>query len=243
MTAPQPGTAEVASGSRWRSPLAGRRFDTTVEVRPYLAAHAYLLGSFNAFHAMGGFHRLRLSWRIFGHDRVNDEIARVRTVLAKWGYQLGREDDQLLPNVVCQLFLFNRSPHLEDLNTELFDRFRGDRRSPSLGAVGEQVARGAFPPVPGQGSVGWANDRTRRTSGVDGQWRDSVVQWSPRGGSSWRCSRGTQPSTAGGRWVRMRARDALTSRTIACAPAGRSRPATLLRQVGVGPETCRTPRR
>lgn len=97
------------------------------EVRPYLAAHAYLLGSFNEFHAMGGFHRLRLSWRIFGQDRVNAEIARVRAVLARWGYQLGREDDQLLPNVVCQLFLFNRSPHLEDLGTDLFDRFRGDR--------------------------------------------------------------------------------------------------------------------
>lgn len=220
MTSPQPRTAEVVSGSRWRSPLAGRRFDTTVEVRPeegiaiqelgvgnlrrlrrhdasapgwrvirrllrpvdtvnagldspptphrrramldvvavllvrsadlgrafwgwtteewvsllgrdqpefcrhapawagdevrpYLAAHAYLLGSFNEFHVMGGFHRLRLSWRIFGQDRVNAEITRIRAVLAQWGYQLGREDDTLLPNVICQLFLFNRSPHLK----------------------------------------------------------------------------------------------------------------------------------
>lgn len=97
------------------------------EVCPYLAAHAYLLGSFSEFHRLGSFHRLILSWRIFGRDRVDGEMTRVRAVLGEWGYQLGREDDSLLPMVLCQLFLFNRSPHLEDLSTELFDRFRGDR--------------------------------------------------------------------------------------------------------------------
>jgi integrase len=97
------------------------------EVRPYLAAHAYLVSSFTEFHQLGSFQRLTLSWRIFGRDRVNDEIARVRTVLAEWGYRLGDDDDTLLPMVLCQLFLLNRSPHLEDLNTALFDRFRHDR--------------------------------------------------------------------------------------------------------------------
>jgi hypothetical protein len=29
--------------------------------------------------------------------------------------------------VLCQLFLLNRSPHLADLSTELFDRVRRDR--------------------------------------------------------------------------------------------------------------------
>lgn len=36
------------------------------EVRPYLAAHAYLLGSFTEFHLLGSFQRLTLSRRIFG---------------------------------------------------------------------------------------------------------------------------------------------------------------------------------
>ncbi|MFI6777503.1 tyrosine-type recombinase/integrase [Nocardia sp. NPDC050412] len=97
------------------------------EVRPYLAAQAYLLGSFSEFHRLGSFQRLTLSWRIFGRDRVDGEIARVRKVLAQWGYQLGRDDDVLLPAVLCPLLLFNRSPHLEDLDTELFDRFRTHR--------------------------------------------------------------------------------------------------------------------
>jgi len=34
------------------------------EVRPYLAAHAYLLGRFSEFHLLGSFQRLTLSWRI-----------------------------------------------------------------------------------------------------------------------------------------------------------------------------------
>jgi hypothetical protein len=97
------------------------------EVRPYLAAHAHLLGSFTEFHRLGSFQRLTLSWRIFGRDRVNGEIIRVRAVLAEWGYRLGREDDTLLPMVICQLFLLNRSPHLEELSTDLFDRVRTDR--------------------------------------------------------------------------------------------------------------------
>jgi integrase len=97
------------------------------EVRPYLAAHACLLGSFSEFHRLGGFQRLTLSWRVFGRERVTEEIARLRGPLAGWGYRLGRDDDQLLPSVVCQLFLLNRSPHSEDLSTELFNRVRDER--------------------------------------------------------------------------------------------------------------------
>lgn len=57
--------------------------------------------------------------RIFGRDRVSGEIDRVRKVLAEWGYRLGHGDDTLLPMVTCQLFLLNRSPHVEELGTEL----------------------------------------------------------------------------------------------------------------------------
>ncbi|MBF6066402.1 hypothetical protein IU500_36340 [Nocardia terpenica] len=50
------------------------------EVHPYLAAHAYLLGSFVEFDRLGSFQRLTLSWRVFGKGRVNDEITRLRAV-------------------------------------------------------------------------------------------------------------------------------------------------------------------
>ena len=105
------------------------------EVRPFLAAHAYLLGSFTEFHQLGSFQQLTLSWRIFSR-----EIDRVRKVLAEWGYRLGSDDDTLLPMVLSQLFLLNRSPHLDEFGTELFDRvcrdgLRGGARLNTVHAV------------------------------------------------------------------------------------------------------------
>jgi integrase len=100
-------------------------------VRPYLAAHAFLLGGFTAFHQLGSFSRLALAWRVFGRDRVDGEIARIRSVLSGWGYRLGRDGDQMLPMVACQVLLLNRSPHLEDLGTELFERVRRERLLPA----------------------------------------------------------------------------------------------------------------
>ena len=101
-------------------------------VRPYLAAHAFLLGGFTAFYRLGSFSRLTLAWRVFGRDRVDGEVRRIRAVLDGWGYQLGRDDDTVLPMVACQVFLLNRSPHIEDLTTELFERIRGERLLPDL---------------------------------------------------------------------------------------------------------------
>ncbi|MGP3943716.1 site-specific integrase [Streptomyces sp. 6N106] len=146
------------------------------EVRPYLAAHAYLLGSFNEFHQLGSFQRLTLSWRIFGRDRVTIEIARVRTVLGAWGYQLGQADDTLLPSVTCQLSLFNRSPHLEDMDTALFDRVRRERllegaQLHTLHALQTAVAALGFcdPPLP---STGRHSARATGGAKIWEQWAD-----------------------------------------------------------------------
>ncbi|WP_411130391.1 tyrosine-type recombinase/integrase [Streptomyces sp. x-19] len=146
------------------------------EVRPYLAAHAYLLGSFNEFHQLGSFQRLTLSWRIFGRDRVTGEFARIRTVLGAWGYQLGEDDDTLLPSVACQLFLLNRSPHLEDLDTALFDRVRRDRllegaRLNTLHALQRAVAELGFCDPPLQ-STGRHSARATGGAKVWEQWAD-----------------------------------------------------------------------
>jgi hypothetical protein len=62
---------------------------------------------------------------------VDGEIGRIRLVLAGWGCRLGRVDDQLLPMVACQVLLLNRSPHLEDLSTELLERVRRERLLPA----------------------------------------------------------------------------------------------------------------
>jgi integrase len=148
------------------------------EVRPYLAAHAYLVDSFTEFHRLGSFQRLTLSWRIFGHERVDGEIMRIRAVLAEWDYQLGRDDDKLLPLVVCQLFLFNRSPHLEDLTTALFDRFRHGRllegtRLNTLYAVQRVVSALGFCEPPQRRTGG----HSARATGGAPVWEQWVDRW------------------------------------------------------------------
>ncbi|MFF9193572.1 tyrosine-type recombinase/integrase [Streptomyces sp. NPDC014779] len=148
------------------------------EVRPYLAAHAYLLGSFNEFHRLGSFQRLTLSWRVFGRGLVTSEIARIRAVLTSWGYQLGRDDDTLLPMVVCQLLLLNRSPHLEDLDTSLFDRVRSEKmlagsQRHTLHATQRAVAELGFcdPPQPITGR------QSARATGGAKTWEQWVDRW------------------------------------------------------------------
>jgi integrase len=147
------------------------------EVRPYLAAHAFLLGGFSEFHRLGSFQRLVLCWRIFGRDRVDAELGRLRQVLAGWGYQLGRADDTLLPLTVAQLMLANRSPHLEDMGTDLFDRVReqrllGGARLNTVHAVQRVVAELGFC----NGPAG----RTARPAARAGGGAEVWQQWADR---------------------------------------------------------------
>lgn len=148
------------------------------EVRPYLAAHAYLVGSFTDFHRLGSFQRLTLARRIFGCDRVRDEIARIRAVLAEWGYHLGSDEDKLLPMVACQLFLLNRSPHVDELTTDLFDRVRCDRllhgvQLNTLHAVQRAVAHLGFCDAP---TLGTGRHSTRASGGPEA-WVRWVERW------------------------------------------------------------------
>jgi integrase len=147
-------------------------------VRPYLAAHAFLLGGFTAFYRLGSFSRLTLAWRVFGRARVDGEIGRIRSVLAGWGYRLGRDDDQLLPMVACQMLLLNRSPHLEDLGTALFERVRRERLLPAargntLHAMQRAVAELGFcdPPRPATGR------HSARAAGGAREWAAWADRW------------------------------------------------------------------
>jgi integrase len=146
-------------------------------VRPYLAAHAFLLGGFTAFGQLGSFSRLTLAWRVFGRDRVDGEIGRIRSVLAGWGYRLGSQDDTL-PMVACQVFLLSRSPHLEELGTAVSDRIRSEQllrggRLNTLHAMQRAVAYLGFcdPPPPRAGR------RPDRASGGPAEWARWVDRW------------------------------------------------------------------
>ncbi|MET8630907.1 hypothetical protein ABZW30_45725 [Kitasatospora sp. NPDC004669] len=93
-------------------------------VRPYVAAYGYLLCGFTDFDRLGPFNRLALTWRVFGTEPVDRSIQQVTDVLGRWGYRIGRGEDQRLPTVLCQALLLNRSPLLEDLTTDAFARLR-----------------------------------------------------------------------------------------------------------------------
>jgi integrase len=148
------------------------------EVRPYLAAHAYLIGGFTAFHELGSFQRLTLAHRIFSQKHVEAEIARIRAVLAGWGYRLGDEQDTLLPMVACQVFLLAGSPHLEDLNTELFERMRAEKMLPAsrgntLYAMQRAVAALGFCDPPASRTGGY----NRMADGGPELWQQWVDRW------------------------------------------------------------------
>jgi integrase len=146
--------------------------------RPYLAAHAYLIGGFTAFHELGSLQRLTLAHRIFSQKQVGAEVSRVREVLAGWGYRVGDEQDTLLPMVACQVFLLAGSPHLEDLDTRLFERMRAEKMLPAsrgntLYALQRAVAALGFcdPPASRTGRHSQAAD------GGPAEWQHWVERW------------------------------------------------------------------
>jgi hypothetical protein len=93
-------------------------------IRPYITAYAYLLTGFTAFDRIGNFDKRPVAWRVFGRETVDGCIDRISDVLGTWGYRTrGAHDDRLRP-VICMALLLNRSPLLEDLTTEAFERLR-----------------------------------------------------------------------------------------------------------------------
>ena len=149
------------------------------EVRPCLAAHAFLLGDFRDFHELGRFQRLTLTRLIFGADVVNGEITRARAVLATWGYRLGEPNDQLLPIVLSLVLLHNGSPYLEDVTTAVFDSVREARmltgaRANSLYALQRAVAELGFCEAPARRT----GRHVARAGGGAGPWEAWADRWS-----------------------------------------------------------------
>ena len=86
---------------------------------PLLASYAYLLGGFTDFHRLGPFNRLTWPGAVFGKAPV--EESRGRHVARSWAAGATGSAEarhQRLPTVLCQAFLLNRSPLLEDMGTE-----------------------------------------------------------------------------------------------------------------------------
>jgi hypothetical protein len=151
------------------------------QVRPHLAAVAYLLGCFQDIPALGTISSVTLPREVFGRFRGNDSIHTAVGAITAWGYGAGRAYD--LRTTLGVLFLANRSPDLRDLTVSFLEEQRRlsntSRRSGSiltlskvlmtLGLTGRALSH---PPQ---------SDRVKAMVGVcDGvpsQWLEWVEKW------------------------------------------------------------------
>ncbi len=147
-------------------------------IRPYITSYAYLLSGFTAFHQLGNVDKLPVAWRVFGRDAVDHAIKRIGEVLGTWGYRSGRPHDDRLPTVICLALLLNRSPLLEGLTTDAFERLR---QHPALArwhigtlhGIQRAVATLGFCEPPSMSKFG----SMPKIEGTPAKWADWVERW------------------------------------------------------------------
>jgi hypothetical protein len=128
---------------------------------PYVTSCAYLVGGFTAFRSIGPLDKLAVARRVFGKDQADEAMQRITNVLGRWGYRIGRAKDQRLPAALGLALLLNRSPRLEDLTTDVFQRLRshpGLSRGQAGALLGIQKAVASLsfcdpPPAPAHGTM------------------------------------------------------------------------------------------
>ena len=146
-----------------------------------LLSAAYLLCDYHEVHALGKYDRVALAYRVFGRDRVDAEVSRVLAMLLQWGYS--RFSRSGMRMAMCEVFIENRSPRLEDITYEVLDRLRVDgERFNRVRSCIHRLSRalaglGIIPRALGMwgdgcnGVHGWA------TTGVFPQWTSYVERW------------------------------------------------------------------
>ncbi|MCX4398156.1 MULTISPECIES: site-specific integrase [unclassified Streptomyces] len=146
--------------------------------RSFLIAYAYHLGPVGIVTSAGRLNRAMLAARVFGHDLVDQGVGHIRAVLSQWGYQYGRDDSKGITSVVCQLFLINRSPHVEDFTTALFERVRSeDLLTPGIRALVYPVQRAVAFLGFCDGPPRVVTSSVMKTTDVPPVWGEWVERW------------------------------------------------------------------
>ena len=146
-----------------------------------LLCAAYLLCDYHEVHALGKYDRVALAYRVFGQNRVDAELARVLAVLVQWGYS--RFSRSGMRMALCEVFIENRSPRLEDITYELLDRLRVDgERYDRVRSCIHRLSRvlfglGIIPRALGVWGEGYHGVRGWATAGVSPQWTSYVERW------------------------------------------------------------------
>jgi integrase len=117
-----------------------RRYKPRGNVRPHLMAVSYLLCDFAALRAIGAFIRPYFAGKVFGDTIVKAGIKTISDELLRWGYT-DRQIAHDVPRALCEAFLLNRTPHLEDLTTEVFLQIRENPMPQSINTALVAVSR------------------------------------------------------------------------------------------------------
>jgi integrase len=103
-------------------------------------AVGYLLGDFVALHAIGKFKRVGFASKVFGEEVVNIGVKKISDELLRWGYS-NHQIAHHVPRALCEAFLVNRSPRIEDLTTEVFVQIRNNAMPQSINSAVVVVSR------------------------------------------------------------------------------------------------------
>ena len=91
--------------------------------RQHFIAVSYLLGGITDLRIFGYFVHTAFAAKVFGTEMVHSAIQQICNELLRWG--CGEDRVKLLiPNALCEAFLLNCSPQLEDLTTEVLETVR-----------------------------------------------------------------------------------------------------------------------
>lgn len=158
-----------------------REAGARIYARNGLLSVAYLLCNYHEVHAFGKYDRVVLASRVFGRDRVDVELERVHTMLLQWGYsRLSRSGMRM---ALCEVFIENRSPRLEDITYELLDRLRsGDKRYKRVRGCIHRLSRalvglGIISRPLGVWGGGYNGVQGWATAGVSPAWTSYVERW------------------------------------------------------------------
>jgi integrase len=106
----------------WRNALA-----CYAHYRPHVLLVGYLLCGVNQLHELvASYLQYPFAVKVFGRQAVDRSVGRVYTVLTAWGYQHSEANRRKLQRASCEVLLWNQSPHLEDLTSEVLDAVLAD---------------------------------------------------------------------------------------------------------------------
>jgi len=159
-----------------------RHYKPRGNVRPHLMAVSYLLCDFAALHAIGKFIRPYFAAKVFGEAIVDAGIKKISDELLRWGYT-NRQIDHHVPRGLCEAFLVNRSPHLEDLTTEVFVKIRESHMPQSINAALVAVSRALIAlglinePLKERFKPNQGLNDPRIRNGVPSEWLEWCDRW------------------------------------------------------------------